>query len=168
MIYAKLEQEIDDLVQQRYALSRRTFRPLWPWVFVRVLPKEHMVGSVFTVGKQNKPTHEGIVIDTWEPKDVDTVSALIPGDHVLFNHWAGVPVEGFDQQLYRCVKECAWQIDKEGGIFAIVEYDRKNKVREDLLSMLKEGYSDSGLIDMILAEYVVAPKREGSITLSGV
>jgi co-chaperonin GroES (HSP10) len=43
-------------------------------------------------------------------------SSLKPGDHVLFPHWAGMPIEGFDKKYYRVVKECNWSVDKEGHL----------------------------------------------------
>lgn len=172
MRFDKLESVIDTLVQERYLISNRTFRPLFPWVFVRVLPKEQKIGAIFTPGSQNKVVHEGIVIATWEQKDLDTVSQLVAGDHVLFNHFAGVNVEGFPYDKvtgsgYRCVKECAWAIDKEGGIFAKVEYGVSKSLAKFIDEDIGAGSTYWEIAAAIEKEYILVPRQCGSITLSG-
>src|SRR5262252_1392741 len=102
----------------------REFQPLYPWVFVRVLQKEQTVGKIVRVEgpKQNKPTQEGVVLKTWLPttkifkgKPVEVYSQLRQGQHVVFPHWAGLPVVGFDDKHYRIVKEIGWESSNEGG-----------------------------------------------------
>lgn len=171
--FESIEQQIDNLVQERYLMSNRTFRPLFPWVFVRVLPKEQKIGSIFTPGAQNKVVHEGIVIATWEPKDVDTVSELIPGDLVAFHHFAGMPIDGFPYDKitgsgYRCVKECNWAIDKEGGIFAKIDYNPPAKSLARIIDEDIPAGSDYWELARALEEkFILIPRDCGSITLSG-
>lgn len=44
------------------------FRPNYPWVVVRVLPKEQKRGDIILPDiDQNKTIHEGIVLATWRP-----------------------------------------------------------------------------------------------------
>lgn len=61
------EREINKLAQELYQ-ANRTFRPCYPWIFLRILPKTQKVGSIYTPEhEQNKTIHEGIVIATWQP-----------------------------------------------------------------------------------------------------
>ncbi len=61
------EKLIDAMAQELYR-ANRTFRPCYPWIFIRVLAKESKIGSIYTPEKeQNKTIHEGIVIATWQP-----------------------------------------------------------------------------------------------------
>ena len=114
---------INKLAQGLYAASGRTFRPLYPWVFVRVLPDRETIGGIAVPQRSVRGrTHmlEGVVLATWEPRE-GKVSELKPGDHVCFLGFAGVPVEGFSRDLYRVVKEENWSKEKDGGICAIIE-----------------------------------------------
>ncbi len=63
------EQKLNDLAQSLYETRTETFRPLFPWVFVRVLPREQITagGIVLPGHEQNKTVHEGIVLATWAP-----------------------------------------------------------------------------------------------------
>src|SRR5476651_1845038 len=47
----------------------RRFKPMRPWVLVRVLPKEHTTpgGIILAEKEQNKIAYEGLVIEVWEP-----------------------------------------------------------------------------------------------------
>jgi len=157
----------------------RAFQPMYPWVLVKVLKREQKHGSIVLLegSKQNKPTHEGIVVTTWAPcskpmkgKMVDIRSELKVGDHVLFPHWAGLPVAGLDVDDYRIVKECEWGADKEGGIIGLLEGGAD--ITEELSQRLKELFCDhvssDKIVEMLLQEYLIINRSKGSVTLSGV
>lgn len=185
---------LNDLAITLYRESRRVFRPLYPWVFVRVLPKEQMVagGLLHSPQVQNKTVWEAIVLETWQPflerrlgidhkfqesHDGECVycgaqedthhpmrrSELAPGDHVFFPHWCGQPVEGHRPDLYRCVKECDWEINKDGGILGKIEHARRP---EDVLHELLG--SSHVAVQKILDRFVLIDKQEAAVTLSGV
>ena len=120
-----IDRTIDELMKQRQSLSRRLFTPLYPLVFLRVLPLEEERGGIILPenSAQNKTIHEGVVVCTWAAcaKSGGKRSDLTPGDHVLFPHWCGMEIPGFDRAHYRIVKEEGWSLSKDGGIFATVE-----------------------------------------------
>jgi co-chaperonin GroES (HSP10) len=128
-----------DLALELYDANRQ-FKPMPPWVLVHVLPKINKIGTLYVPDKQNKTIHEAIVLATWasytdelgiittpygikNTRTIERRSKLATGDHVLFPHWAGLPVSGLDERTYRIVKEQEWATDGEGGIFATVDYD---------------------------------------------
>ena len=181
--------------QDLYDNSRRAFRPMYPWVFVQVLPKEQMYhGLIHTVSDQNKPVHEGIVLATWAPFEKHTGQRLLttgatvekyimiksefdPGDHVLFPHWAGRDITGFSEEKYRVVRE---EHDaNEGGIFARVEYDESfatehNQLYGTLVDMLssRDGVSNDEQAAALAAtqienQFTLLSKLHRSVTFSG-
>lgn len=87
-----------ELALQEFKDRNINFQPMYPAVVVRVLPKEHMSGSLWLPDTaQNKPVYEGIVIRSYPPKRtkldsgkyITLESGLEPGDHILFPHWSG-------------------------------------------------------------------------------
>ena len=70
MVVDERREEILDLMaQELFASSSRRFVPMFPWVFVRVLPKRQTLSSglILPPYEQNKTIHEGIVLATWKP-----------------------------------------------------------------------------------------------------
>jgi co-chaperonin GroES (HSP10) len=66
-------EQISFLTQSLYRRSNRVFRPLYPWVLVRVCEREQKVGSIICPDlAQNKTIHEGIVVATWTPFTQET------------------------------------------------------------------------------------------------
>lgn len=63
------EEKLNALAQSLYETRTETFRPMFPWVFVRVLPREQITegGIILPQHEQNKTIHEGIVLATWAP-----------------------------------------------------------------------------------------------------
>lgn len=181
------ELKLNALAEELYGESNRMFTPMFPWVFVRVLKKQQQVGSIILPDiDQNKTVAEGIVLAVWKMhprrqyKDYKE-STLAPGDHVLFNYWAGVPITGHKPEYYRCVKECNWAIDKEGGIFAKVEYANKNtrpieKLRPVIERTITEYDSDTeeehcanvaSVLRQIEDQFLLVDRDGESVTLSG-
>jgi len=188
----KLE-EIDRLSQELFQ-ENRVFTPLYPWVFVLVCTKAQQVGHIILPDKQNKTVWEGIVLTTWNSRLVErgyttkdgvrmmrTVrecSELAPGHRVVFPHWAGAPVPGYDPERFRVVKEIGR--DKDDGIIygRIDTYERSTKAVTDLLELVKQVHTGEPwpaltpeearlLVEKIEDQYVVVDRETNSVTLSG-
>jgi co-chaperonin GroES (HSP10) len=189
---------LQQLTQQLYERGNRQVRPVFPWVLLRVLSKEQKIGSIFCPDvDHNKTTHEGIVVATWLPwtkelgvieqngvkktRSVEMRSNLELGDHVLFHHWAGLPLRGLDDKYWRVVKEVDWSPMNEGGIFATVQYDEKDAKPENLLKVLlaetlagvgPEGEIDAEQLTALMAARIeermlLIDRAAHSVTLSG-
>jgi co-chaperonin GroES (HSP10) len=158
---AAAKEELVDRVLEKLFAENRMFRPMYPWVFVYTCKREQKVGHIVLPDHvQNKVVHEGIVMATWRPfteehgtvdekgrkltRTVQRRSLLERGQHVLFPHWAGQPISGYNPERYRVVKECDWKVDKDGGILGILDYDDKETMPSVVLREL--------LGDMIRAE----------------
>lgn len=185
------EEQLDAYAQDLYEGATRTVTPMYPWVFVRVLPRAQTTrsGLILPEKDQNKAVHEGIVLATWKTKKTFSFeqcdicqsvtvatdfheSDLKPGDHVLFPHWAGLPVSGFDERNYRLVKEEAWDKSKEGGIFATIEYDEAAthpvaEMTEMIDEFLTTFEGPSTLAEQIYERFILVDRQRQSVTLSG-
>jgi co-chaperonin GroES (HSP10) len=182
-----------DSLQELIYKGHREFTPMYPLVLVLVLRKQQVRASGIALpdSQQNKPMHEGIVLTTWDKKIVErgTVnkdgerltrcevlhSQLKPGDHVLFHHWAGMPIHGFDDQRFRVVREEAWHETQQGGIVGVLHYsDKENEpleaIADELIGSDHAGYS---LTEWALTKskirdrYIVIDKETSAVTLSG-
>ena len=149
---SKLEEKFAALAQEIYQKGSVRMKPLYPWLLIRVVPKEQQFGSLILpdndgAQRQNKPLWEGIVLATWpshwgprwrparktevDPtKEVWKESELKVGDRVLFPHFAGVPVKYLDESKYRLVREWTW--DELGGVQGIVGYDGDKTLKAKL------------------------------------
>jgi co-chaperonin GroES (HSP10) len=162
---------------------------LFPQVLVRILPKDLITaGGIYIpdVKASNKPTYEGIVIATWMPKDLPTKWGSIHlesevkfGDHVIFPHFAGMPLPGMNEDLYRVIPEgvakngARWLGNDAGVIFCKLDYKRPSveEVFKDLWSKYteKNDYLDHReLLSLIREKFDIVVKVKGSKTLSGV
>lgn len=170
--------DVNELAQRVYQESGRAFRPLFPWCFLAVLTKEQTTkaGLVLPQIEQNKTVHEAIVLATWAPgeyyvkgKKAYRESTFKPGDHVLFPHWAGMPIEGFEEKHFRVVKEEEWSPSGEGGIFAKVEYDGMRNENRLTLAKIHAEYADSpgDMIAEIEYRFLLIDRDKQSVTLSG-
>lgn len=153
----KLEQKFSELAREIYEQGERRIRPTWPWVLIRLMPKEQKIGHIICpegsgAKAQNKPLAEGIVLATWEPhwsrfirpakETVDSVwreSEFEIGDRVLFPSFAGLPVNFLDDRTYRLVRE--WTFDELGGVMCKVHYEGDNKYKEALDELFAEAQS---------------------------
>lgn len=206
-----IEAGMDFLASQRTLAETRPIIPRYPWVLLRVLPREQTLKSGIHVpgAAQNKTVHEGIVMATWKPitfpfqmKRVEKTdqavtyepreeadgtvrtSALKPGDHVLYPHWAGFPLEGLAADKYRVVKEEGWKESTDGGIFAVLDRDGESfddvvdriagQVKTKVASMrtlekittdLEVSVRDA--LYSVLGNYIVIDGDRTSTTLSG-
>lgn len=163
--------------------------PTFPNVIVRVLPKEMVISGIHIVDqKTHKPTYEGIVLRTWEPKivwpkkeggmPVEFYSDLKPGDHVLFPHFAGQALPGLDEDKYRSIPEGITKNGRvifgndTGVIIGKIDYKRES-VEENLQKILSNGLSYDidyapDIIRMIKENFDIVVKEKFSRTKSGV
>lgn len=180
-IVGKFARELADRVAPTITLK-------YPWVLVRVLPRENKVGSIVIPGSaqgigQNKPVHEGIVLHTWKPwvkqwtKNGEAYLHHVKpsvklGDHVLFHHWAGQELYGFDKQEFRVVRSDDWSETVDGGILAVLDYNETDNTRKVLADMVEEWFNayatiSTDLADQIEERFQLIDKTKTSITLSG-
>lgn len=188
-----MNDELKDLATRLYLEHEKTVHPMFPKVLVRLLPREHVTKSGLWLpdGAQNKPVHEGIVLETYKPfwryiwKTTDTYAvitantlldekdaihsiwqecAVKPGDHVVFPHMAlGItPVWPLDDG------RGDYRLVPEGEIYGILEYE-KESIKDWLTRTLQ---SSNGLLweeaaMAILAKADVVRKDMPSITTSG-
>lgn len=191
------EAHIDNLVQELYRESNRELTPKYPWILVRLLAKEQVLnGVILPATEQNKTLHEGIVLATWRPIEYElemkrreysegTAAKVTyepvpvkryrresqhkPGDHVVFHHWSGFPVDGFSEKRYRMVKEEGWKETQDGGICGVVEYDTKDtRPVEKLRKLLNEGnWERDELVNLINDQFLLVDRDGQSVTISG-
>lgn len=102
------EQELDALAQEIYQAGEHRIEPIYPWVLVRIMPKEQVRHGIHLPEKQNRLFYEGIVLATWKPflreytgdlkwsgevevinKQVWMRSHVEVGDRVVFMHFEG-------------------------------------------------------------------------------
>ena len=107
-------------------------------------------------------------------------SQFTPGEHVLFPHFAGAPIDGFSDKHYRVVSEDC-DFSTKGGIFATVDYDDAGTTAQAAMKEMIETVfdqqtdvdgSDSRVIAMaiaarILDRFLLVDREQNSATLSG-
>lgn len=177
--YEEALNAIEENAEKLFQMGR-TFRPMFPWVFVYVLQKERTQGSIVLPADQNKPMHEGIVLATWDAFVKQTSkgnpeimkSELCPGDHVLLHHWAGHPISNYDAKRFRLVRELDWHETTQGGIVGKIDYHAFTQ-QEALTSLLDHIDGDwtggaAAVARAVLERYILVDKQTKAVTLSGV
>jgi len=172
------EEALNNQAIELYTKHDVQFVPTFPWVFVRLMPREQRLSSGLWVpdnakDKQHKPMQEGIVLITWEPCD-GKQSDYKPGDHVTFQHWVGMPMPGWDERYYRVVPEMIRPdrgIDWNGIICGKINY--ATSIEADLIAALNTEFGiseDDAKLRMrnILEQFDVIRKPKQGKMLSGV
>lgn len=185
-----MNDELTNLVTKLYQETEVTVKPMFPKVLVRLLPREQQTkaGLWLPDGAQNKPVHEGVVLDTyesfwydiWKSKlhyvaitsptlldEDDHIQAIWqecavkPGDHVVFPHMAlGItPVWPLDDG------RGDYRLVPEGEILGKLEYE-KESTREWLIESALVGLLPD-MADKLLAQADVIRKDLVSKTVSG-
>jgi co-chaperonin GroES (HSP10) len=147
------EKRLDELAQEIYHGHQKIIIPVWPWVVVRIMPKEQQFGSILLPEKQNKLFYEGIVLAVWKPfwrhysgslkfdeeigsggrvvnKSILVESAVEIGDRVMFMHFEGQPVPWLDEKNYRMIHE--FETHPNGGIWGTIETEQDRGLRDKL------------------------------------
>lgn len=174
----KLEEEIDARMQRIYDGAAQRWVPRYPWVLVRVLKRAHQLPSgIWLPDRQNKTVHEGIVLRTWNAfknkKNAEKKSLLAPGQHVVFSHYAGLPLQGMNEERYRIVREEEWGVES-GGIMAELDYEgREQRAGEKLKKLLfadgaREGdYDIDRVVPLIEQQFLLVDRDGEAVTISG-
>lgn len=150
-----VDAKIRDLISKEAQNLGVSFTPLYPWVAVRILPKERQINGIWLPdNNQHKPLYEAIVLQTWNPRRVheydpesgEIVDRVITsqvkrGDHILFPHWDGFPLPNLPESTHRIVREFIW--DAKGGIPFILHVDQVS-IRAKLEEFLFENGHTSG------------------------
>lgn len=125
------EQQFFDYVDEMYREEAGQFRPIYPWVLVRVLPKTQAVGGIWLPENQNKVNYEGFVLCPYHPHDMmvkgiwrSIICKVRTGQRILFPHYVGMPVAFLDEKYYRVVKE--------EDILGILEASQDKRIKEVL------------------------------------
>lgn len=166
------EQQLQDLALSTFKDTQKQFQPCYPWILIRVLPKSQLYKGVLILPeKQNKVTHEAIVLVTWKPRmkmqkiqntlcEKEEKSEFTAGDYIMIPHWAGLPVTGLDEDLYRIIRES----DIHGWL-DIEEIPIQDKLKHllDHESHMANSYVAKTISD----RFVLVDKQQKSVTLSG-
>lgn len=182
-------QELKRYVQKTYEGLGLDVLPIYPYVLLRVIPKEQEIGlgagrRLFTPQRVNKTVFEGQIIKTYRPGNVVTKrcekcgtvagrmswreSSLKPGQHVLFAHYVGIPVE----QLCYYWKAGEYRLVEEGAILGVVEYEDKTD-EEKLREILDKRFPNASRYDIekavqdVLSQSTVVFSQKAK-TMSGV
>lgn len=143
----QLEKKLSKVCQEIYTRGGKLITPMYPWVLVRVLPKEQQIGSIIMVEKQERTLYEGIVLSTWPECDranskgkiVHKKSIFEIGDRITFPHFEGMPAGDLDEKFYRFVRE---EIDHEKfpncGVFGWIDYSGDSSLKEKLKLLLQD------------------------------
>lgn len=155
----KLELQLSKICQEIYALSLggRHFIPKFPFILVRVLPKEHKTegGIYIPETAQNKPVYESIVLDTWRSFDETHYSECTKcteefattfhkecgvkvGDRIAHPHYEGLPVGDFlDDRYYRLVHE-GYEANTNCTVLGTLDYTGDVEVQAKIRVLTKE------------------------------
>lgn len=167
----KAEEALQELVTKMYVESGVTVEPNFPFVLVRLLPKsQRTMGGIWLPDKdQNKPVHEAIVLRVYKPRRMRNKkdgseyvvdSSVNPGDHVLFQHFEGVPIPRLDFGVgeYRLVNE--------GAFHAVLHYSAQN-MRDWLKQVVFKSKISDQALDELLSNADVIRKDQVAMTVSG-
>lgn len=130
------EELLSRVCQEIYDECEQRMRPMYPWVLVRVLPKEHKIGGIWLPeNQQNKPIYEGIVLETWQKAGKQ--SEFKVGDRIAFPSFEGAPHPYLDDKMYRLVREVVNHKDYPNcGIYGWIEYDGDKKIKRELRKLM--------------------------------
>ena len=167
-------ERLQELVNEIYAEGKQ-LKPVFPYVLVRVLPKSTKIGMIVLPDSYNKPVHEAIVIDVYEPhkkhvskfemhKFTFIESSVKVGDHIMFQHFEGVPVPMDNYQGdFRLVADNPIGGGRN-GILAVIEPGIN--IDEELLCTITCS-EKSELLEHLKEDFFLYPKSAQSVTQSG-
>jgi|ERR1700722_8730036 len=158
-------QKISDLCVEYYLSGGERFIPLHPFVLVRVLPKDMVTdgGIILPNQKQNKPVHEGIVLETYRPYFEEVVlkerehdgtyteyigkikreCPLKIGQRVAYPHYEGVPHKYLGDD-YVLVRQAADQIKfPYCQVLGVIDYEGDRKIGRKIQALMQKYMSVS-------------------------
>lgn len=171
------------VLMRAYLEKKFNYTLLYPSIIVRVIPKPDKFGMlILPEAYRNKPVYEGVVVQTWEKKTVQTSKGEIVmtptfklGDIVLFHHWAGAPVPFVDDfgEEYRLIPD-KHLFNKPGVLddaapFVIIDTDKENpktymKTILDESGLLPVGWTSDAIVSHLFKEFDIVPKHTISLT----
>jgi co-chaperonin GroES (HSP10) len=160
---SELQQQLADLCISIYLSGGERLVPLPPFVLVRVLPKDMVSegGIVLPNERQNKPVHEGIVLETWREYDeelvltkkysdgtkeeyigvIHRVCSIKQGDRVAYPYYEGIPHK-FLGADYMLIRQSADQIKYPYcQVIGTIDNKGDRKVANKLRDLLRQYYS---------------------------
>lgn len=170
-----IREQISEVVERAYAENNIVVKPFYPNVLVRVLPRAQRSGSglLHLPDKQNKVLIEGVVLATFKPfyqvfktervGEKETVTRVLVepqsriGDHVMFKHWLGAPLEKWvDGYEYRLVSENEFE--------SRLDYEKHEALTNWVTDVL---HDQTEPVKALLSMAYVIPKDKGPLTTSG-
>jgi co-chaperonin GroES (HSP10) len=178
------EEQLQKLVKELYDEYDRVVTPIYPRIFIRVLPKETTYGSIVLPDhQQNKVQWEGMVLATYESfwrKLIDSTesrfrrdriiittenekrvlieSSVKPGDHILFPYHVGIPDPVFDAKKYRIISE--------NDVSAVLSYKHPSPI-DTLREIIGQDPAREWCIATITEKFDLVRKNVMSKTRSG-
>lgn len=160
---SELSEQLAQLCIDIYLSGGQRFTPLPPFVLIRVLPKDMVSegGIVLPGVQQNKPVHEGIVLETYRPYTeevklkkkwadgsyeesigiIHRECSLKPGDRVAYPYYEGVPHK-FLGDDYMLIRQAADQIKfPYCQCLGTIDYEGDRKTAFKLKKLLSQYYS---------------------------
>lgn len=136
----EMEMKLADLSARIYEEGGRKFKPLYPWVLVRLLPKEQKVGEIWMPEKQEKTLYEGIVLEIYpvttkliKNKAITYECPVLLGDRICFPHFEGLPIKGWDDKYYRMVRiEADQDLYAKCGVYGVLDYEGDKEFQREL------------------------------------
>lgn len=157
---SELAQMLSDLCLAIYMSGGQRLIPMQPFVLVRVLPKDMVSdgGIILPNVQQNKPLHEGVVLEVYRPYTVEEtivdpkdkrkkarilryVCPVKPGDRVAYPHYEGIQHKYLGDD-YVLVRQSADQNKfPYMQIAGIVDYKGDREVSRKIAALAKKYYS---------------------------
>lgn len=163
----KMEQleQLKAQAQKVYENFEYQIRPKFPLVLVWVIPKAQRIGEIYVPDMQNKPVYEGLVLRTynpfwktigkrwvnteWEEQNIWVQPKVEVGDHVLFQHFVGIPIPRYDGGTGEL------RMVNEDEIVGVIEY-QKESVEKKLERLISSGLEyGMGMDDSKTPEQIV-------------
>lgn len=185
---AALNDRVYKFVEEHEAKLNKKILPKYPHLLVLVLPKEYVYKSTIILPEksQHKPTYEGVVLRTFTPfwrhirkevrhrmyveggRDVDVndevhlscqvVASAKVGEHILFQHFVGIPVPYMDYDTHR------FRLVSDNDVLGVLEYDNTTQLEDSLDSVI----GNATLTKKVIEKFIVVKRDKSSLTTSGI
>jgi co-chaperonin GroES (HSP10) len=164
---SELKQKLADLCIDAYLGGGQRFIPLPPFVLVRVLPKDLVSdgGIILPNQQQNKPVHEGIVLETFRPYEEEVVLTTVArssagheirteeigiihrecplkrGQRIAYPYYEGVAHKYLGDD-YVLIRHSADQIKYPYcQALGILDYEGDKKIGQQITALMRKYYS---------------------------
>lgn len=195
MLIIEMQEQLRGFLKKLHDSAGIVLHPRPPYCVVYALPKGLSEGLIVLPDQKNKPVHEAIVMSTFTPywkhfriqiaehdtyfEEVKVEPTVKPGDHVLFEHFAGIPIPflnpgGLHSSLtshgdFRLVRDDGNR--DLGSILGVLEYESKgtiNRMVDIFKSMMDlDRKSLRGVSRELMKHFVIVDRQKSSKTSSG-